>query len=65
MVRVTQPLSGNHQASRADNPDKNQLLPTNTNLTSMPNLEERQQAPPQVIEPMAANEPMGFGGSAW
>ena len=66
MVRVTQPLSGSHQASRANNPDRNQLLPSNNSLTSMPNLEERQQQMPhQMSEPLASNEPAGFGGSAW
>lgn len=43
-VRVSQPISGQHQPSQADTIDTNQLLPSNRQLTSMPN---QQAAPPQ------------------
>jgi hypothetical protein len=43
-VRVSQPLAGQHQPSQADHMDTNQLLPSNRQLTSMPN---QQAMPPQ------------------
>lgn len=43
-VRVSQPLAGQHQPSQADHMDTNQLLPSNRQLTSMPN---QQATPPQ------------------
>tara|TARA_B100000902_G_C27314851_1_gene920603 strand:- start:105 stop:818 length:714 start_codon:yes stop_codon:yes gene_type:complete len=44
-VRVSQPLSGQHQNSQADNLDMNQLLPSNRQLTSMPNQQQQPIAP--------------------
>lgn len=43
-VRVSQPIAGQHQPSQADHMDTNQLLPSNRQLTSMPN---QQAMPPQ------------------
>ena len=43
-VRVSQPISPQHQVSQADSLDTNQLLPSNRQLTSMPN---HQPNPPQ------------------
>tara|TARA_Y100001935_G_C17306936_1_gene512919 strand:- start:1944 stop:2657 length:714 start_codon:yes stop_codon:yes gene_type:complete len=45
-VRVSQPISGQHQNSQADNLDMNQLLPSNRQLTSMPQ-QQPQSATPQ------------------
>ena len=44
-VRVSQPIAGQHQPSQADTIDTNQLLPSNRQLTSMPN--QQVAAPPQ------------------
>jgi hypothetical protein len=43
-IHVSQPISVQHQPSQADTIDTNQLLPSNRQLTSMPN---QQVAPPQ------------------
>ena len=77
-VRVTQPLSGQHQPSQADHLDASQLLPGNPQLTAMPQQQAPQQPQPQqqqspdfnamYQEPMAANAAIGggmFGGSSW
>jgi hypothetical protein len=72
VVRVSQPLAGQHQPSQADYLDRNQLLPSNPMLSSMPTkfppqqLQQQQptQTPdyfPASNEPMAANE----GGGGW
>lgn len=74
VVRVTQPISGQHQPSQADYLDKSQLLPSNPQMSAMPQM----QQPPQQIqpqndfnnmyaqsnEPMAANDGGGWG-STW
>ena len=63
VVRVTQPLGGGHQPSQADYLDRNQLLPSNPQLSAMPASMPTQQ-PTQDFnamyqqpynEPMAAN----------
>jgi hypothetical protein len=72
VVRVSQPLAGQHQPSQADYLDRNQLLPSNPMLSSMPTKfppqQLQQQQPtqgqdfyPMSNEPMAANE----GGGGW
>jgi len=72
VVRVTQPLGGGggmHQPSQADYLDRNQLLPSNPQLSAMPASMPTQQ-PTQDFnamyqqpynEPMAANEGGGWG----
>lgn len=75
VVRVTQPLGGGgmHQPSQADYLDRNQLLPSNPQLSAMPASMPTQQ-PAQdfnamyqqpMNEPMAANEGGGWGSSIW
>ena len=74
VVRVTQPLAGGgqHQPSSADYLDRNQLLPSNPMLSSMPTKfppqQLQQQQPtqgqdyyPMSNEPVAAND----GGASW
>lgn len=71
VVRVTQPLGGGgmHQPSQADYLDRNQLLPSNPQMSAMPT--QQQQNIPDVNsmyqqpynEPVAAND--GAWGSAW
>lgn len=76
VVRVSQPMAGGqHQPSQADYLDRNQLLPSNPMLSSMPTkfppqqLQQQQPAPsqqdyfPMSNEPMAANEGSGGWGS--
>ena len=73
VVRVSQPLAGQHQPSQADYLDRNQLLPSNPMMSSMPTKfppQQLQQQQPQAHEiyqqapePMAANE--GGGWSSW
>jgi len=79
-VRVTQPFAGQHQVSQADYLDRNQLLPSNPQLSAMPQQQPRTDfngmyqnsptpmpgamSPGGIMEPMAANEGMG-GWSAW
>lgn len=78
VVRVSQPLGGQHQPSQADYLDRNQLLPSNPQLSSMPTkfpaqlnqqppVQPQQQQMPQYMgemEPMAANDGGGWG-SVW
>ena len=77
VVRISQPLAGQHQPSQADYLDRNQLLPSNPQLSSMPPSyaqQPQQQAPQQQgqqlmqemyqSEPMAANE-SGSGWGSW
>ena len=74
VVRVSQPLAGQHQPSQADYLDRNQLLPSNPQMSAMPSgfAPPQQQVQQQTglqdfnnmyqqNEPMAANE----GGSSW
>jgi hypothetical protein len=67
VVRISQPLAGQHQPSQADYLDRSQLLPSNPMLSSMPTkfppqqLQQQQptQSPdfyPMSNEPMAAND---------
>ena len=71
-VKVSQPLANKnpimHQPSQADYLDQSQLLPSNPQLTSMPQQQQPQQqqqmAPPVFNEPMAANDNMG-GFASW
>jgi len=75
VVRVSQPMAGGqHQPSQADYLDRNQLLPSNPMLSSMPTkfppqqLQQQQPAAtqdyfPMSNEPMAANEGSGGWGS--
>ena len=71
VVRVSQPLAGQHQPSQADYLDRNQLLPSNPMMSSMPTKYPAQQLQQQqpadtgmyqmMNEPQAANE----GGGGW
>ena len=80
VVRVSQPLAGQgqvpiHQPSQSDYLDRNQLLPSNPMMSSMPTKfpaqQLQQQQPAQDMnnmymqspEPMAANEGGGWGSS--
>ena len=80
VVRVSQPLAGGqgqipiHQPSQADYLDRNQLLPSNPMMSSMPTkfpAQQLQQQQPQgqvqdyyqSPEPMAANDGGGWGSS--
>lgn len=72
VVRTMQPLAGGvqqHQPSQADYLDRNQLLPSNPQLSAMPTMQRQapQQAPVQdmyqSMEPVAANE--GGNWSSW
>ena len=76
VVRVSQPLAGQHQPSQADYLDRNQLLPSNPMMSSMPTkfppqqLQQQQptQTPdyfPMSNEPMAANDGGGSGWGSW
>ena len=77
VVRVSQPLAGQHQPSQADYLDRNQLLPSNPQMSSMPSgfappQQQQQQQPPQDFnnmyqqnEPMAANDGGGSGWGTW
>lgn len=76
VVRISQPLAGQHQPSQADYLDRNQLLPSNPQLSSLPPSYAQQQQQPQQqqgqqllqemyqSEPMAANE-SGSGWGSW
>jgi hypothetical protein len=77
VVRISQPIGGGggggqHQPSQADYLDRNQLLPSNPALSSMPTkfppqqLQQQQPAPAQDYYPMS-NEPVAAndGGSGW
>ncbi len=75
-IKVTQPLAGQHQPSQADFMDHSQLLPSNPQLTAMPQVPTNTQPQTQgqnfdqmyqhnqeqmmTSEPLAANE--AFGG---
>ena len=71
VVRVSQPLAGQHQPSQADYLDRNQLLPSNPQMSAMPpgfaQPQQQQQGLQdfnsmyQQNEPMAAND--GGAGS--
>ena len=72
VIRTMQPLAGGvqqHQPSQADYLDRNQLLPSNPQLSAMPAMQRQapQQAPVQdmyqSMEPVAANE--GGSWSSW
>ena len=70
-VKVSQPLANrpavSHQPSQADYLDQSQLLPSNPQLTAMPQQQQSQQPqqPQQIFnEPMAANDSMG-GFASW
>jgi hypothetical protein len=73
VVRISQPLAGQHQPSQADYLDRSQLLPSNPQLSAMPShlQQGQQQQQPvqdfgmyqQQMEPAAANE--GGGWSSW
>jgi len=71
VIRTMQPLAGGqqHQPSQADYLDRNQLLPSNPQLSAMPVMQRQstQQAPVQdmyqSMEPVAANE--GGGWASW
>jgi len=76
VVRVSQPMAGQHQPSQADYLDRNQLLPSNPMLSSMPTKfppqQLQQQQPTQTPdyfpvsnEPMAANDGGGGGWGSW
>jgi len=76
VVRVSQPLAGQHQPSQADYLDRNQLLPSNPMLSSMPTKfppqQLQQQQPtqgqdyfPMSNEPLAANDGGGGGWGSW
>ena len=80
-VRITQPFAGQHQVSQADYLDRNQLLPSNPQLTAMPQQQPNtdfngmyqnnptpmpgSMHPGGMMEPMAANEMGGGGWSSW
>jgi len=78
VVRVTQPLGGGgmHQPSQADYLDRNQLLPSNPQMSAMPSMQatatQQQPGVPDMNsmyqqpynEPIAANDGGGWG-SAW
>lgn len=77
VVRISQPLAGQHQPSQADYLDRSQLLPSNPQLSSLPPSyaqQPQQQAQQQMQdfnsmyqqnEPMAANESGGSGWGSW
>ena len=48
VVRVSQPLAGQHQPSQADYQDHSQILPSNPQLTSMPQMNQAPQQPQQI-----------------
>ena len=72
VVRISQPLAGQHQPSQADYLDRSQLLPSNPQLSAMPShlqqpVQQQHQQQDysmyQQPEPAAANE--GGGWSSW
>lgn len=74
VVRVSQPLAGQHQPSQADYLDRNQLLPSNPQMSAMPPgfAQPQQQQGLQDFnsmyqqnEPMAANDGGGGGWGSW
>ena len=73
VVRISQPLAGQHQPSQADYLDRSQLLPSNPQMSAMPahlqqqGGQQQQQQPVQDFgmyqqqsEPLAANEINGW-----
>jgi hypothetical protein len=48
VVRVSQPLAGQHQPSQADYQDRSQILPSNPQLTTMPQMNQAPQQPQQI-----------------
>jgi hypothetical protein len=58
-VRVTQPFAGQHQVSQADYLDRNQILPSNPQLTAMP----QQQQPRTDFNGMYQNNPTPMPGA--
>jgi len=48
VVRTSQPLAGQHQPSQADYQDHNQILPSNPQLTAMPQMNQAPQQPQQI-----------------
>jgi hypothetical protein len=76
VIRVSQPMAGQHQPSQADYLDRSQLLPSNPMMSSMPTkfppqqLQQQQPAQSQEYyqmsnEPMAANDGGGGGWGTW
>jgi hypothetical protein len=59
MLRVTQPFAGQHQVSQADYLDRNQILPSNPQLTAMP----QQQQPRTDFNGMYQNNPTPMPGA--
>jgi hypothetical protein len=59
MVRITQPFAGQHQVSQADYLDRNQILPSNPQLTAMP----QQQQPRTDFNGMYQNNPTPMPGA--
>ena len=51
-VKITQPLAGQHQPSQADLMDHSQLLPSNPQLTAMPQVPAHQQQPSKNFDQM-------------
>lgn len=60
MVRITQPFAGQHQVSQADYLDRNQLLPSNPQLTAMP---QQQKQPNTDFNGMYQTTPTPMPGS--
>ena len=48
VVRTSQPLAGQHQPSQADYQDRSQILPSNPQLTAMPQMNQAPQQPQQL-----------------
>ena len=76
VVRISQPLAGQHQPSQADYLDRNQLLPSNPQLSSLPPSyaqqpqhpqQQQQQQGQQLLQEMYPSEPMAANesGSGW
>jgi hypothetical protein len=67
-VKITQPFSGQHQVSQSDYLDTRQILPTNMQLTAMPQQQMTQQQIPQQQSPdfnqMYQNNPTPMPGSS-
>lgn len=59
MVRVTQPFAGQHQVSQADYLDHSQILPSNPQLSAMP----QQQQPRTDFNGMYQNNPTPMPGA--
>jgi len=51
VVRISQPLAGQHQPSQADYLDTTQLLPSNRQLTTMPESQHTQQVAQHTMQP--------------